>query len=154
MLPTPVPPVSPPTIVRAFSPATHDWLPAHRGVDLSARVGQAVFAPRTGTVAVVRIIANRPVVVLRSGDVRFTFEPVVGRVAVGERVRMGEPIGVLGTGGHCDGRCLHWGAKIAGDYVDPLSFLPRRGPVLKPLVTARSSASAAEGRAVICCESG
>ena len=61
---------------------------------------------------------------------------------------------VVGTGGHCDGRCLHWGAKIAGDYVDPLSFLPRRGPVLKPLVTARSSASAAEGRAATCCGSG
>ncbi len=154
MLPTPLPPVSPPTIVRAFAPAAHDWLPAHRGVDLSVRVGQAVFAPRTGTVAVVRIIANRPVVGLRSRDVRFTFEPVIGSVAVGERVRVGEPIGVVGTGGHCDGRCLHWGAKIAGDYVDPLSFLPRRGPVLKPLVKARSSASAAEGRAATCCGSG
>jgi murein DD-endopeptidase MepM/ murein hydrolase activator NlpD len=58
---------------------------------------------------------------------------VRARVDVGQRLRPGQVLGRVDTGGHCDGRCLHWGAKVGGEYVDPLSFLPRPRPVLKPL---------------------
>lgn len=128
-----VPPVDPAVLVAAYAPAPHNWLPAHRGVDLAAGPGTPVVAVRTGTVVLSGMIAHRPVMVLRSGRVRFTFEPVVGSVAVGTRVRGGDVIGTMGAGGHCASTCIHWGAKVAGAYVDPLSFLPRRAPVLKPI---------------------
>jgi murein DD-endopeptidase MepM/ murein hydrolase activator NlpD len=60
---------------------------------------------------------------------------VRARVDVGQRLRPGQVLGRVDAGGHCDGRCLHWGAKVSGEYVDPLSFLPRPRPVLKPLST-------------------
>jgi murein DD-endopeptidase MepM/ murein hydrolase activator NlpD len=125
--------VSPLTVIRSFAPAAENWLPAHRGVDLLARPGQPVRAPRRGTVVFAERIADRPVVVLRSGAVRFTFEPVHVAVPVGRRVPAGARLGTVAAGGHCSGRCLHWGAKIDGRYVDPLSFLPLRTPVLKPV---------------------
>lgn len=129
----PAPPVSPPVVLRAFAPAPEAWLPAHRGVDLLASPGQAVVAVRTGTVVFSGVVAGRPVLTLRSRGVRFTFEPVVAARPVGTRVRTGDALGRIGTGGHCGGACLHWGAKVAGAYVDPMSFLPRQSPVLKPL---------------------
>lgn len=129
----PAPPVSPLVVVRPFAPAPHNWLPAHRGVDLEARRGQAVVAPRPGRIVFADRIAARPVLVLKSGVVRFTFEPVRARVTVGQRLQPGQVLGRVETGGHCNGRCLHWGAKVDGQYVDPLSFLPRPRPVLKPL---------------------
>lgn len=134
--PPPVPPVAPTAVVRAFSPAVQAWLPAHRGVDLRARTGQRVVAPVPGTIVFTGRIADRPVTVLRWRGVRFTFEPVAASKAVGEAVDAGEVIGRVRTGGHCGRQCLHWGAKVDGVYVDPLSFLPRRRAVLKPFLTA------------------
>jgi murein DD-endopeptidase MepM/ murein hydrolase activator NlpD len=51
-----------------------------------------------------------------------SFEPVTATVAAGDRVRRGQVIGVL-LAGHCSGSCLHLGARIAGQYVNPLLFL-------------------------------
>jgi murein DD-endopeptidase MepM/ murein hydrolase activator NlpD len=101
-------------------------------VDLRAGAGQPVRAVRRGTVVLAERVVDRPVLVLRSGGVRFTFEPVRASVPVGTVVAEGQVIGHVGRGGHCDARCLHWGAKVSGSYVDPLSYLPRRAPVLKP----------------------
>lgn len=121
------------TVVRSFSPAAAHWLPAHRGVDLLATRGQPVRAPRAGTVVYVGRVAGRPVLTLRVGRKRFTFEPVRSSQTVGDQVAAGERIGIVGHGGHCAARCVHWGVKLAGEYVDPLGFLPRDAPVLKPL---------------------
>lgn len=134
MLPFTIPPVTPTTVVRPFAPAAHNWLPAHRGVDLATTPGQQVRAVRAGRVVLVRFIADRPVVVVRSAGVRFTFEPVTSPLAVGSRVSRGDPLGTIAMGGHCGGGCLHWGAKVDGEYVDPWAFLPRSAPVLKPLL--------------------
>jgi murein DD-endopeptidase MepM/ murein hydrolase activator NlpD len=133
----PAPPVTPPVVLRPFAPAVHAWLPAHRGVDLQARRGQAVVAPRHGKVVFAAQIAGRPVMVVKSKSVRFTLEPVRALVSVGTRVSPQQRIGRVGRGGHCDQRCLHWGAKVDGEYVDPLAFLPSRRPVLKPVGAGR-----------------
>lgn len=127
------PPIDPLTVIEAFSPAQHNWLPAHRGVDLAARPTDTIRAVRAGSIVVAKNVAGRPVLVLKSRGVRFTFEPVTTRVAVGTLVRRGDAIGTVGSGGHCDGRCVHWGAKIGDRYVDPLGLLPRGSPVLKPV---------------------
>ena len=131
-LPVPVPPVTPLVVLRAFTPAPAAWMPAHRGVDLRAGAGQPVRAIRAGTVVFAEFVVDRPVLVLRSHSVRFTFEPVRATVPVGTRVHRGEAIGVVAAGGHCSARCVHWGAKTGGTYVDPMSLLSRGAPVLKP----------------------
>lgn len=153
---TPVPPVTPASVVRPFAGAAHDWLPAHRGTDLAARPGQAVVAPLTGRVVFVGTIAGRPVVSIRTPIARFTLEPVSAKDVDGRWVRTGQVIGRVAEGGHCSGLCLHWGAKVNGQYVDPMTFVNRRAPVLKPLqaATTRSEPGARAGPAAPCCGSG
>lgn len=131
-LPVPVPPVTPLVVLRAFTPAPAAWMPAHRGVDLQAGDGQPVRAIRSGTVVFAEVLVDRPVLVLRSHGVRFTFEPVRATAPVGTHVHRGDTIGIVATGGHCSARCVHWGARRDGVYLDPMSFLQRGAPVLKP----------------------
>ena len=70
-------------------------------------------------------IAGKPVVSIDHGSVGTTYEPVVSSLSVGERVVLGQVIGVLGTGGHCRD-CLHWGLREGRSYLDPLLLLGTR----------------------------
>jgi murein DD-endopeptidase MepM/ murein hydrolase activator NlpD len=89
-----------------------------------------ILAAASGTVAFAGSIAGKPVVSIDHGSVRTTYEPVVSKVSVGERVALGQVIGVLRTGGHCRG-CLHWGLREGKSYLDPLSLLGNRGGRLR-----------------------
>ena len=134
MVPLALPPVTPVVVLARFSPAPADWLPGHRGVDLAATSGQRVRSPARCRVAFAGKVAGRPVLSLACAGVRFTLEPVRSSLEEGDRVTAGSGIGTVGHGGHCDARCVHWGARIDGAYVDPMGLLPRRAPVLKPVV--------------------
>ena len=134
MFPAAVAPVTPVVVLAHFAPAPERWLPAHRGVDLRAAPGQTVRSPGRCRVAFSGKVARRWVVSLACPGVRFTLEPVRSGLTVGDPVRAGGPIGIVAHAGHCDARCVHWGARVDGQYVDPLGFLPPRTPVLKPVV--------------------
>lgn len=117
------------------------WLPGHRGVDLAAAAGDVVLAPADGAVAFAGTVVDRGVVtVAHDGGPRSSFEPVRSLVPVGSPVARGDPVAVVqGTGGHCGGRCLHWGVRRGQTYLDPLLLLrPPEPPVLLPLRPARS----------------
>jgi murein DD-endopeptidase MepM/ murein hydrolase activator NlpD len=115
---------------RGFAPPALTWASGHRGVDLGAKPGEEVLAAASGTVAFAGSIAGKPVVSIDHGSVRTTYEPVVSRVGVGERVALGQVIGILGSGGHCRG-CLHWGLREGRGYLDPLLLLGSRGGRLR-----------------------
>ncbi len=116
-------PVPPPPL-RLFDPPPRRWLAGPRGVDLAAPPGAVVRAPAAGVVAVAGTVVDRPVVVLRHGDLRTTLEPVVASVRVGDEVAAGRPVGHLAAGtGHCPTACLHWGLRSAAAYLDPLITL-------------------------------
>jgi murein DD-endopeptidase MepM/ murein hydrolase activator NlpD len=119
-----------PVVQRGFAPPALAWASGHRGVDLVAKPGEAILAAASGTVAFAGSIAGKPVVSIDHGLVRTTYEPVVSKVRVGERVALGQVIGVLGAGGHCHG-CLHWGLRMGKRYLDPLSLLGNRGGRLR-----------------------
>jgi len=115
----------PPKIARGFDPPAHNWLPGHRGVDLQAHSGQTVLAPANGTVAFVSQLAGRGVVVIKHGQLRSTFEPVVSQLTVGSSVIRGNEIGQLRCGmSHCCSgtqvKCLHWGLLHGREYLNPL----------------------------------
>ncbi|MCZ3388410.1 MAG: M23 family metallopeptidase [Actinomycetia bacterium] len=119
-------PVSPATIVRLFEPH-EEFGPGHRGVDLAAIPGQGVSAAIAGQILVVGTVAGRPVVVVQhNGGLRTTYLPVAASVAVGTHVDAGQPIGSLAVGMHCPiSTCLHWGARLGNEYVDPLTLMGR-----------------------------
>ncbi|AKT52904.1 hypothetical protein ADJ73_14870 [Arsenicicoccus sp. oral taxon 190] len=117
-------PVAPLVLVRRFEAPSERWSPGHRGADLRAAAGATVVAPHDGVVAFVGMVAGRPVLSLdHDGGLRTTYEPVTSALAVGQRVRRGQQIATVAGPPHCDGGCLHWGARVGETYRDPMSLL-------------------------------
>jgi murein DD-endopeptidase MepM/ murein hydrolase activator NlpD len=126
-------------IVRRFDPPRTRYGPGHVGVDLALAQGAAVLAAAEGTVRFAGPVAGRGVVVVAHSDgVSTEYEPVRVLARVGEFVRGGQPIGRLaGVHRGCPAGCLHWGARRAGSYLDPLLLLRPLGPVrLLPWTTS------------------
>lgn len=125
-----------PPVVRPFDPPGSRYGPGHRGVDLAASPGSAVFAATDGVVAFAGTVAGRGVVSIEHGAMRTTYEPVVPFVVTGDRVSGGRQIGVVATGhAGCPNGCLHWGARRGSDppeYLDPLLFVATGSLRLKP----------------------
>lgn len=119
-----------PVVQQGFAPPALAWASGHRGIDLVARPGEEILAAASGTVRFAESIAGKPVVSIDHGSVRTTYEPVVSTLRVGERVELGQVIGVLKTGGHCLG-CLHWGLREGRNYLDPLLLVGNRGGRLR-----------------------
>jgi murein DD-endopeptidase MepM/ murein hydrolase activator NlpD len=118
-------------VVRTFDPPVALYGPGHLGVDLRVSDGAQIVAAGDGVVRFAGPVAGRGVVVIQHADgVATEYEPVRALVRVGATVRRGQVIAVL-DGAHpgCPGRCLHWGARRAGAYLDPLSLLRRLGVV-------------------------
>jgi murein DD-endopeptidase MepM/ murein hydrolase activator NlpD len=125
------PPVAPVSVVAAFDPPTERWLAGHRGVDLAAAPGTEVVAAGSGVVVFAGRVADRGVVSVDHGTIRTTYEPVDATVAAGDAVALGAVLGTVGSGAHCSQRCVHWGARIGDEYVDPLALITDYRPVLK-----------------------
>jgi murein DD-endopeptidase MepM/ murein hydrolase activator NlpD len=108
--------------------------------------GRVVHAGPLAGRGVVSIEHDRPLA--GAGPWRTTYEPVDAEVAVGERVRAGERVGVLaGIGHHCDRPCLHWGLRQGADYRDPTTLLAApRSRLLAHLTTGAPGPWSAEGR--------
>ncbi|MFD4366542.1 M23 family metallopeptidase [Rhodococcus sp. NPDC058521] len=125
-----------PEVVRTFDKPEHNWLPGHRGVDLSGRPEQAVLSAGAGTVVFAGEVAGKPTVsVDHDGGLRTTYEPVVARVRPGQRVGIGTVLGTLEAGhpGCRAAACLHWGVRRDREYLNPLRLV-RTAPLrLKPV---------------------
>jgi murein DD-endopeptidase MepM/ murein hydrolase activator NlpD len=119
-----------PEVLRAYDPPAHPWEAGHRGVDLAAHPGQAVYAAGPGRVGYARDLAGRGVVTVIHGRSRTTYLPVRATVRPGQTVRAGARVGVVEDGlGHCGPvTCLHWGLRQGLAYLDPL-ILVGRAPV-------------------------
>jgi murein DD-endopeptidase MepM/ murein hydrolase activator NlpD len=114
---------APHPIVRPYVAPATEYGPGHRGIDIRAPAGSVVRAPAAGVVHFAGFVVDRPVLsIAHPGGVLSSFEPVSATVAAGDHVRGGQVIGVL-LAGHCETPCLHLGARIFGEYVNPLLFL-------------------------------
>ncbi len=113
-----------PRVTQRFDPPAERWGAGHRGVDLAGRPGEQVLAAANGRVAFAGSVAGKPVVTIdHGGGLSTTYEPVAARVSVGTEVQTGAVIGVLTTGSHCVGWCLHWGLRQDKAYLDPLILI-------------------------------
>ncbi|MFC6355256.1 M23 family metallopeptidase [Luethyella okanaganae] len=118
-------PLAPPhPIVRPFEAPETLYSAGHRGIDLPATAGTAVFAPADGVVFFAGTVVDRPVLSLsHPGELLSSYEPLDASVREGERVVAGQQIGVVASGGHCADGCLHFGVRLRGRYVSPLLYL-------------------------------
>jgi murein DD-endopeptidase MepM/ murein hydrolase activator NlpD len=143
-------PVPPPVVVaRPFDPPPGPYAAGHRGVDLATARAATVVAAGAGWVTFAGLVAGRGVVVIAHPDgVSTEYEPVMPLVRAGQGVKRGDLIGrVSGRHGDCPpDRCLHWGAKRAGTYLDPMRLLLPLGPVrLVPLAAGFGMTAQARG---------
>jgi murein DD-endopeptidase MepM/ murein hydrolase activator NlpD len=83
-----------------------------------------VLAPDDGVVHFAGVVVDRPVLSIEhAGGVLSSFEPVTSSLRAGDVVHRGDVVGAL-VAGHCaSGACLHLGARVGGEYVNPLVFL-------------------------------
>ena len=122
-------------VTRAASIPEKNWQRGHRGVDLDSSPGDVILAAGDGVVAFAGSVAGVPSVSVDHPDgIRTTYQPVHARVAVGDPVGEGQPIGVLGHSTAHDG--VHWGALTGPDtYINPLALLATPAIRLKPVDT-------------------
>jgi len=126
----PVP--GPARVVAPFDPPATRYGPGHRGVDLAVPRRGQVRAAAAGTVRFAGMVAGRGVVVIAHADGVVTeYEPVRPAVGAGARVAAGAVVATV-RGSHrmcAPDRCLHWSARRAGNYLDPMSLLDELGTV-------------------------
>jgi hypothetical protein len=110
-------------ITRQFDMSSGEFGAGHRGVDFAVPEGTPVLASGAGTVTFAGSTPEGPYVTVRhDGDVETTY--ALGRIDVshGQQVNQGEVLGVSGKG-HAGSPVVHFGAKVAGKYVDPMMLL-------------------------------
>lgn len=117
-------PVHPFRVERAFVAPPHEYGPGHRGIDLAPLGDDAIHAPAAGVVAFSGQVAGRGILTIDHGDgLVSTLEPVESVLAPGVAVAPDAPVGRLSTGGHAAPGVLHFGVRLHGEYVNPMSLL-------------------------------
>jgi murein DD-endopeptidase MepM/ murein hydrolase activator NlpD len=115
-------------VIRGFDPAETTYGPGHRGIDIAVSPGTAVRSAGDGVVAFAGRIAGAFYVSVDHPDgIRTTYSWLeTVSVRRGQDVRRGDPVGTSG-GGHpgVEPPHLHFGARLADRYVDPLLLLAR-----------------------------
>jgi hypothetical protein len=102
----------------------------HPAIDILARPGTPVLAPTDGVVtAVGRAGGMGRMVKIRTGSgLTLYFGHLSAyRCAVGQRIRRGQIIGLVGSTGRSTGPHLHFSVMRAGRSINPLTLLPPRG---------------------------
>ncbi len=98
----------------------------HSGVDLRGRRGTPIRASNTGVVAMTadHFYSGRSIYIdhgLGVYSMYFHCDSVL--VEEGDIVERGQKIGTVGSTGRSTGPHLHWGVRIAGTNVDPISLM-------------------------------
>lgn len=119
-------------VIRGFDQPTQPYGTGHRGIDIGANTGTPVGSAQDGVVAFAGPIGGSLFVSIDHADgVRTTYS-WLSTVAVspGQDVLVGEILGTTG-GGHpgVEPPHLHFGARLADTYIDPMTLLEPRSLV-------------------------
>jgi murein DD-endopeptidase MepM/ murein hydrolase activator NlpD len=122
-------------VVRDFDPPSSPYGSGHRGIDIAAPIGTTVVAPASGVVTFAGAVAGRLYVTLDHGGGLLSTCSFLSATLVrkGDLVVAGQPIARSGSGHVGDViPDLHFGVRLAGEYVDPLDYL--RPPSVADLI--------------------
>ncbi len=124
-----------PKVLAPFDKPAEQWSAGHRGIDLAAAEGTKIIAPNNGRIVFRSTVVDRPVIVIvHASGFKTSLEPASSDLEVGSWISAGEEVGVVASGAHCSGRCLHWGVRLDGDYIDPALLIKDLRPsILLPL---------------------
>ncbi len=111
---------------RNENPFTGQWY-IHSGVDISTyRTGDPVVSTADGRVAAIGYDANLGNYIVVQHDHGFLTgygHLMAFRVSIGQKVKQGQEIGLLGNTGLTTGPCLHYEVHLGTGVIDPLKFL-------------------------------
>lgn len=120
----------PGAVVERFDAPRVVWDPGSRGAKLAAAEGEPVRAALAGTVSFAGEVAGeRWVTVEHGGGLDTTYGVLDPTVPVGRAVAAGDIVGTVVA----DSDRAHWGARLEGEYIDPLSLLEPWRPRLVAL---------------------
>lgn len=113
----------------------------HKGQDIAAPMGTPVIATADGNIAIAGWQRGYGwVVYIDHGNGITTRYGHLSRidVAVGQPIRRGEQLGLVGSTGRSTGPHLHYEVRINGQPVSPLLYLPAQSPLssVRPQTTA------------------
>ncbi len=98
----------------------------HSGVDVRGHKGDKIIAPNNATVALIdkQFFAGKALV-LNHGQGIYTMFFHLSKVLVklGQSVKKGDVIALVGATGRATGPHLHWGVRVQGARVDPLELI-------------------------------
>lgn len=117
----------------------------HRGLDLRGAQGTPILACADGEVALAdNLYFSGNVVYINHGEGVFSayLHMSEARVQVGERVRKGQVIGLVGATGRVTGPHLHLSLIVQGQSVDPQPFLAAPAAQAAPKGEYRPSGNA------------
>lgn len=100
----------------------------HNGLDMAAPAGSDILAAYDGTVVGADFNDSMGnYVMIAHGDGLYTIYMHASALFVtsGQKVSKGELIAAVGTTGRSNGNHLHFGVRLNGEYVDPMSYLSR-----------------------------
>jgi murein DD-endopeptidase MepM/ murein hydrolase activator NlpD len=113
-------------VIRPFEPPESPYGAGHRGIDVAVPAGTVVRAAADGVVAFAGTVAGGRYVSIDHPDgVRSTYSWLSAiSVRAGDPVRRGDPVAASGLGHPgVDPAHLHFGARYAGTYLDPMLLL-------------------------------
>ena len=99
---------------------------SHSGVDITADVGEPVYAPNDGVAVLVDdqfYSGNSVVLDHGQGIYSMFFHLSKINVRYGQAVMKGDVIALVGSTGRSTGAHLHWGVRIQGAKVDPMELI-------------------------------
>ena len=98
----------------------------HKGADFRAATGTPVHASNSGVVVLARpLYYEGNCVIIDHGMGLFTLSMHFSRIDVheGQRVKVGDRLGLSGATGRVTGPHLHWAVRWQGAYLDPVKLL-------------------------------
>ena len=113
-------------VMRDYNKGEYSW--RHLGVDYGLTKGAKpdIVAAQAGRIVLVKQMeAHGGTVAIDHGWGLYTTYLHLGKIYVkkGQSVKAGEVVGEMGASGIATGTHLHWGAKLLGTTVNPLSLL-------------------------------
>lgn len=126
----------------------------HKGLDIPGPVGTPIYATADGTIGRAQWVSGygKYIEVEHGNAIQTRYGHLSAmNVVSGQRVKQGDIIGFMGSTGRSTGSHLHYEVRIAGEPVNPMSFLaamPTTQPVANPsnmLIASKDTATEAKG---------
>jgi murein DD-endopeptidase MepM/ murein hydrolase activator NlpD len=122
-------------IAQPFGPSSYPFEPAfggyphfHTGVDLGGPLGTPIVAAADGVVAAADVSTvgyGNHIIIAHAGGMLTLYGHLEAMlVKVGDVVKAGQPIALLGSTGNSTGPHCHFEVRVNGQPVDPRPFLP------------------------------